>query len=140
MIPPWATKPEMVLTYILFILAGLISVYSSDIRRFIKIIFTVQPNKIRSAWKASNLRIYENDLLTLKRLHGNAYELLLYVIIEVGRMAIVGVFVVALLLTLALGMRQRSTFPEEVSLNGIIALSQSSFVSSLSSRQPSYPM
>jgi hypothetical protein len=122
MIPPWATKPEMILTYLLFILAGLISVYSSDIRRFIKIIFTVPPNKMRSAWKTSNLRFYEKDLLTLKRLHGNAYELLLYVLIEVGGMAITGAFVVALLLILALEMRQRSTSPEELGLTSTLAL------------------
>jgi len=122
MIPPWATKPEMILTYALFVLAGLISVYSSDIRRFIKIIFTVPPNKMRSAWKASNLRFYENDLLRLKRLHGNAYELLLYVLIEVGRMAITGAFAVALLLIVALRMSQRGTSDEEVALTAIFAL------------------
>src|ERR1022692_3360165 len=98
MIPPWATKPEMILTYALFVLAALISIYSSNIRRFIKIIFTVPPNKMRSAWKASRLLSYQTELSMLKRLHGNAYELLLYVVMEVVRLAINGAFVVALLL------------------------------------------
>ena len=122
MIPPWATKPEMILTYALFVLAALISIYSSDIRRFIKIILTVPPNKMRSAWKASNLHAYRTELLMLKRLHGNAYELLLYVVMEVGRMARNGVFVVALLLMIALGIRERNTSFEQLGIAAILAL------------------
>ena len=122
MIPPWATKPEMILTYALFVLAALISIYSSDIRRFIKIILTVPPNKMRSAWKASNLHAYRTELLMLKRLHGNAYELLLYVVMEVGRMARNGGFVVALLLMIALGIRERNTSFEQLGIAAILAL------------------
>lgn len=69
MLPPWATKPEMILTYILFVLAGLISVYSSDIRRFIRIIATVPPNKIRAALRAARLVGYQTELANLKRRH-----------------------------------------------------------------------
>lgn len=122
MLPPWATKPEMILTYVLFLLAGLISIYSEVIRGFIKIVFTVPPSKMRRAWKASSLRIYRTELLMLQRLHGNAYELLLYVVMEVGRMAITGLFVVALLLILTLGMREHNTSPEQLGINAILAL------------------
>ncbi|MCX6635909.1 MAG: hypothetical protein NT090_12635 [Acidobacteria bacterium] len=30
MLPPWATKPEMILTYVLFLLAAVISIYSKS--------------------------------------------------------------------------------------------------------------
>jgi hypothetical protein len=87
MLPPWATKPEMLLTYVLFVLAALISVYSSDIRRFIKIILTVPPSKFRSSWKASRLLFYRTELQTLKQRRNSAYELLLYALTTVGSMA-----------------------------------------------------
>ena len=58
----------------------------------------------------------------LKRLHGNAYELLLYVVMEVGRMARNGVFVVALLLMIALGIRERNTSFEQLGIAAILAL------------------
>src|ERR1022692_1224720 len=76
---------------------------------------------MRRAWKASNLHAYRTELLMLKRLHGNAYELLLYVVMEVVRLAINGAFVVALLLILALGMRERHTSVEQLGTATILA-------------------
>jgi hypothetical protein len=76
-IPPWL---PISLSLFLFVLG----LFREELRRFMKIVFTVPPNKIRSAWKASSLRGYRTELLMLKRLQGNAYELLLYVVMEVG--------------------------------------------------------
>jgi hypothetical protein len=58
----------------------------------------------------------------LKRLHGNAYELLLYVVMEVGRMAISATLVVGLLLILVLGMREHNTSPEQLGIAAILVL------------------
>jgi len=112
----------MIVTYFLFVLAALISIYSAALRRFIAILFTVPPSKVRRAWRKSNLRFYENELSKLKRLHGNAYELLLYAMIEIGRMAISGAFVVALLLILVLGIKERNTSPEELGIAATLAI------------------
>jgi hypothetical protein len=120
MLAPWATKPEMILTYVLFLLAALISVYSSAIRRFLAIIFTVPPKKIRSAWKASNLAWYRAKLLELNRRHNNGYELTLFVAMEVARMGISTAFVVVLSGLLALGLYQH---PEMLDIQIIILFS-----------------
>jgi hypothetical protein len=92
----------MILTYVLFIFAGLISIYSSDIRRFIGILFTVPPNKLRAAWKQARLTSYRTELATLNIRHNNAYQLLLFALTEVGHMAgyglliaVIGLFLVA---------------------------------------------
>jgi hypothetical protein len=122
MLPAWATKPEMIVTYFLFVLAALISIYSVAIRQFLKILFTVPPSKIGRAWRKASLRGYETELLKLKRLHGNAYELLLYAIIEIGRMAISAAFVVALLLIVVLRMKEHYTSPEELGIAATLVL------------------
>ena len=84
----WATKPEMILTYVLFVLAALISVYSTYIRRVLTIVFTVPPSKIRRALRKSSVVMYQSELEALKRQHNNAYELILYLLVETGQMAL----------------------------------------------------
>jgi hypothetical protein len=83
----------MILTYILFLSAALISIYSSDLRRFLTVLFTVPPQKLRAGWKASRLLAYETTLSHLKKRHNNAYELVLYALTEIGGMAIFAVLI-----------------------------------------------
>lgn len=124
MLPIWATKPEMILTYFLFVLAAFISVYSTDIRRVLTIVFTVPPDKMRRSLKKSRLVMYQLELETLKRRHNNAYELILYLIIETGQMALWAIAFVFTFLVISLKLRQLDKGPyQEFALVAILSLS-----------------
>jgi hypothetical protein len=70
MLPAWATKPEMIVTYFLFVLAALISIYSSAIRGFITILLTVPPSKVRRAYVLDAFLLKDFSLEALEHFPG----------------------------------------------------------------------
>jgi hypothetical protein len=70
MFPSWLTKPEMLVTYGLFLAAALISIYSTDIRAA----FSIPGRKYREA----RVALLQRELEHLRYLHENTYGLLLY--------------------------------------------------------------
>ncbi len=81
MLPPWATSPEMILTYILFVIGIFFTLYAGEIRGFMR----VPPSKARNWWKSGLLDAYQTELDTLRRIRNNAYEVLIYLITELGQ-------------------------------------------------------
>jgi hypothetical protein len=71
MFPSWLTKPEMLVTYGLFLAAALISIYSTDIRA----IFSIPGRKYREV----RMALLQQELKHLQYLHENTYGLLLYI-------------------------------------------------------------
>ncbi len=59
MLPPWATSPEMILTYILFVIGIFFTLYAGEIRGFMR----VPPSKARNWWKSGLLDAYQTELV-----------------------------------------------------------------------------
>jgi hypothetical protein len=76
------------LPLLMFLLSCVVSLYPNAIRRAL----AVPPNKARGWWKSRRLDYYTTELAHLKRLHNNAYELLLFVLIQVGSAGLVTTF------------------------------------------------
>jgi len=64
----------------LFLLSCAVSIYPNELRRAL----AFPPSKARGWWKSRRLDYYTTELAKLKRLHNNGYELLLFVLIQVG--------------------------------------------------------
>ena len=70
MFPSWLTTPEMIVTYVLFVGAAVISIYAADIRAA----FRIPVRRYREGHRED----LEAELRNLKYLHENTYGLLLY--------------------------------------------------------------
>jgi len=70
--PTWMTKPEMIVTFVLFGLSVAISLWANEIRRFLS-------SKVRGM-KSSRLQEYEYKLKFLEWINGNTHNLLLWAI------------------------------------------------------------
>jgi hypothetical protein len=73
-LPTWATKPETIFAVVLFILGIVVSLFAGDIRRGMGRSVERSGNFLNQ-WRTN---YYSNELRTLERVHGNPYELLLY--------------------------------------------------------------
>lgn len=70
--PTWITKPEMIVTFVLFGLSVTVSVWANEIRRFFS-------SRVRGM-KSSRLQEYEYKLRFLEWINGNAHNLVLWAI------------------------------------------------------------
>jgi hypothetical protein len=70
MIPEWVYTPQMIVTYVLFVLAALVSLYTAEIRRFIR-----SAGQTPRAMMINRLKYRKRFL---EDVHDNPYNLLLF--------------------------------------------------------------
>jgi hypothetical protein len=80
MLPPWASKPEFYAPVLLSFAFFVLSLFGAEIRRFMN----VPPNKARNRWNSGILAAYQSELDNVTRLHNNLYEIITYVLSELG--------------------------------------------------------
>jgi len=98
-LPTWLTQPATIFTLVLFVLSTFVSLFSTEIRRGISKSVD-RSGTFLDQWRTNHYRL---QLGTLERLHGNAYELLLYLAAEfVG--AVVSIFRLAALYIVVVGI------------------------------------
>jgi hypothetical protein len=68
-----------------------LSLFREEIRRFLKIAFTVPPKKMRALWRAFRLEEYQYQLSLLKERHNNPYNLILYTTTKISGAFLYGV-------------------------------------------------
>lgn len=73
----WITAHPIAVTFVLFAIGILVSLYSSEIKRFLH-------GWTKRKWRDLNRKQAANTLALLRRVHNNSYEFLLYIF---GRLA-----------------------------------------------------
>jgi hypothetical protein len=74
MLPPWLTKPEVIFGTVLTLICFIGSLYSTEIRRGLR----WPGQKMTRKMIESHLELSEGQLQTLQRIHGDAYQLVLW--------------------------------------------------------------